>query len=57
MNDSLKPVVDGFSISGTVAVIFGYLPEVTALLTLIWTLIRIYELQTVQNLIAKLKAR
>lgn len=49
MSDHLKPYIDVASISGTVAAIVGALPAATAILTFVWTIIRIYETKTVQR--------
>lgn len=57
LSESMKHWIDGLSISGTVAAIVGALPAATALLTFVWTLIRIYETQTVQNLLRRLRER
>lgn len=46
MDDHLKSVVDGVSVLGVVATLAGYLPAIAALLSIIWTLIRIYETET-----------
>lgn len=52
-----KNFIDGLSISGTVAAIIGALPAATAVLTFVWTLIRLYETKTVQSLIESLKEK
>ena len=49
-----KQVGDALSISAIVATLVGWLPAIAALLSIIWTAIRIYETQTVQNWIARL---
>jgi hypothetical protein len=52
-----KNFIDGLSISGTVAAILGALPAATAVLTFVWTVIRIYETKTVQDLIQRIKEK
>lgn len=42
----------GVTVLGT---LFGYLPEISALASLIWVLIRIYETETVQKLLGRKK--
>ena len=53
--DSIKYVGDGVSISTVVATIVGYLPAGAALVTIVWTGIRIYETKTVQNFLQRLR--
>ncbi len=48
---AIKTVVDAVSVSTAVATIAGWLPAIAALLTVIWTGIRIYETRTVQRLL------
>lgn len=43
--------------SVTIATLLSWLPHLAAGLSVVWTLIRIYELDTVQKWIAKLKAK
>jgi hypothetical protein len=52
---NIKPALDVVSIGGVVGTLMGWLPAVAALLSIIWTLIRIYETKTVQNFIARFK--
>jgi len=51
--DNTKHVVDGLSLGTAVGTFFGYLPSIAALLTIVWTAIRIYETDTVQKLLGK----
>jgi len=53
--EHVKQVVDAVSITSIAATLFGYLPEISAGMGLIWTMIRIYETKTVQRLIFKRK--
>jgi hypothetical protein len=52
-----KNFIDGLSISGTIAAILGALPAATAVLTFVWTVIRIYETKTVQDLIQRIREK
>lgn len=47
--DHTKNVLDAASIVTGIATLAGWLPELAALFTIIWTLIRIYETKTVQR--------
>ena len=51
--EMLKTTLDGLSISVVVATIMNWLPAIAALFTIIWTIIRIYETQSVQKWINK----
>ena len=48
--ESVKPLVDAVAVTTTASALVGWLPPIVALLTLVWTVIRIYETETVQNL-------
>lgn len=48
---SIKWIVDGLSVTTLVATLTQLLPAIAALVTIIWTLIRIYETKTVQRLL------
>lgn len=51
MPESAKNAVDGLSIVATVGTLVQWLPALTSILTFIWTVIRVYELETVQKLL------
>lgn len=53
MTHNMKHVFDCASVSTCVASIFGWLPAIAALFTIIWTCIRIYETKTIQKLLGK----
>jgi uncharacterized membrane protein YesL len=55
MDDHAKHIVDTLSITGVVATLAGWLPAIAALFSLVWSLIRIYETQTVRKLLGKYK--
>jgi len=49
--DNLKHITDGLSITTVAMALVGWLPAAAALASLVWTLIRIYETKTVQDLL------
>ena len=51
MNDELKNFGDGVGVVTTAGVVIEILPAITAVLTIIWFAIRIYETKTVQKLL------
>jgi hypothetical protein len=51
LSESTKHVGDALSVVTVVGTLMQYLPAVAALLTIIWTLIRIWETDTVQLLV------
>lgn len=53
MDDSMKQVVDTFSVATAVGTVAALLPPLAALFTIIWTLIRIWETETVQHIVSK----
>lgn len=59
MYEQIKHIVDGVSISSITASFIGLitLPNLVYLATLIWTLLRIYEMKTVQKFLAKFKKK
>ncbi len=54
--EQMKHVADMFAVGGTIGVLVGWLPAVAAIVTIVWTLIRIYETKTVKELIAAWRA-
>jgi len=50
-----KIFVDIFSVLTGLGALVKLLPEIAALLTIVWTCIRIYETETVQKLLKKKK--
>lgn len=48
-DEAVKHVGDALSVSLVVATIASWLPAIAALLSIVWTLIRIYETKTVQK--------
>lgn len=51
--EHVKNVVDALSIATVVATIMDILPSVAALLSIVWTIIRIWETKTIQNLLGR----
>jgi hypothetical protein len=49
-HETAKHVVDALSIMTVVGTLVEMLPSIAALFTIVWTLIRIWETETVQNL-------
>lgn len=52
-HDTAKHAVDAASIGTMLASLAGWLPAIAAALSILWTLIRIYETQTVQKLLGR----
>ena len=48
-----KYALDVLSVSTVVATIVGWLPAIAAFFTIVWTIIRIYETDTLQKLIGR----
>jgi TctA family transporter len=48
-----KHVTDAVSIGALLGSLFGYLPAISALFTIVWMAIRIYETDTVQKLLGR----
>ncbi len=48
-NETIKYVGDALSVSVVVATIAAWLPAVAAILSIVWSVIRIYESKTVQG--------
>jgi hypothetical protein len=57
VNEHTKLVIDLASITTVVGTLWGALPALAALFSLIWSLIRIYETKTVQGLISRFKKK
>lgn len=51
--DIVKHAADVTSIGTALATLAGWLPEMAALVSIIWGVIRIYETRTVQRLLGK----
>jgi chromate transport protein ChrA len=55
--EQLKVVGDIVSVGTVVATLAAWLPPIAALITILWTLIRIWETRTVQDWIKRLRER
>jgi len=53
VQEEAKAITDAIAVSGGVATLAGWLPDVAALFTIIWLSIRIWESDTVQKLRSK----
>jgi hypothetical protein len=52
-HETAKHVVDALSIMTVVGTLVEMLPSVAAIFTIVWTAIRIWETETVQNLLGR----
>jgi len=57
LNESTKHVLDGLSLVTVLGTLIDWLPAVAALLSIIWTSLRIYETKTVQGWIDRAKRK
>jgi hypothetical protein len=55
VDEHLKWIGDFISISTVIGTLAGMLPSVAALISIVWSSIRIYETKTVQSLLQKWK--
>ena len=55
MQEEAKAVVDVVAVTTTVSTLMGWLPAVAAALSIVWTVVRIFETNTIQNLIHRKK--
>ena len=53
VSESTKHVVDAASLFTVLGTLVDFLPAVAAAFTIVWTLIRIWETKTVQNIFRK----
>ena len=51
--ETTKHVVDALSIMTVVGTLVEMLPSIAAIFTIVWTVIRIWETETVQNLLGR----
>ena len=54
-HETAKNVVDVLSIMTVVGTLVEMLPSVAAIFTIVWTAIRIWDTETVQNLLGRTK--
>jgi len=57
MNEENKVIIDVVAGTGTAAAYMAMVPDVVALFTGVWILIRIWETKTVQSVIKRLAGR
>jgi hypothetical protein len=57
LNEGTKHVLDGLSLITVLGTLMDWLPALAALLSIIWTVIRIYETGTVQGWINRAKRK
>ena len=57
LTEGTKHAVDGLSLITVIGTLTDLLPAVAALFTIVWTLIRIYETNTVQGWIGRAKQK
>ena len=53
--ETLKHMIDGASILTVIGTLVEFLPAVSAILSIVWVAIRIYETKTVQKLVNRKK--
>ena len=53
ISEPVKHVVDALSIMTVLGTLMEFLPAIAALLSIVWSIIRIYESKTVQRWIGK----
>jgi len=51
--EAAKTVMDGVAVSGGIASLAGWLPDIAAVMTILWLALRIYESTTVQGILKK----
>ena len=49
ISEPVKQALDGVSFVGALAAFFKYIPDISAVVALIWLLIRVWETDTVQG--------
>lgn len=54
-SETVKTAIDGLSIVTVVGTLAEVLPALAALFTIVWTMLRIYETNTVQKLLGRNK--
>ncbi len=55
--EAAKHVVDALSIGTVAATLAGILPSIAAIFTIVWTVIRIYETETVQKILGRMPVK
>lgn len=57
VDEHLKQTLDIVSITTVFGTLMGILPSVAAILSIIWSVVRLYETDTVRKLIGKVKGK
>ena len=57
MSETGKHIGDAVSIVTVVGTLAQVLPSIAAIFTIVWTSIRIYETETIQKLLGKVKSK
>ncbi len=57
LDEGTKHVLDGLSLVTVLGTLMDWLPAIAALLSIVWTSLRIYESETVQNWIKRAKRK
>ena len=57
LSEGTKHAVDAVSVVTVVGTLAEILPSVAAIFTIVWTSIRIWETETVQNIIKKVRKK
>ena len=55
VDEHVKQIADVVSVTTIFGTLMGILPSVAAVLSIVWSLVRLYETRTVRGIIAKLK--
>ena len=55
LDETTRHVVDAISVATVVGTLVDKLPAVAALFTIVWTVIRIWETETVRKIVRKLR--
>ena len=55
VDEHLKQIADVVSVTTVFGTLMGILPSVAAVLSIVWSLVRLYETRTVRGIISKLK--
>jgi hypothetical protein len=53
IDEHTKHLIDGVSVATVMGTLMSWLPAIAALFTIIWTVIRIYEEETIQGWLKK----
>lgn len=53
LTETAKNIGDAVSVTTVVGTLAGILPSIAAIITIIWTSIRIYETDTIQRMLGK----